>query len=133
MSLNPEGLRLYHDRLVAMINTLRALPQPLLQGRACALGTLTAMQRRIEKLICDWETRAMTEVDQKDVSRDGATLRMLRDDKWVYGDFDGVAFDLPQAGDGLTFVEAMATLEAPFAASIEMTNGYDFRSQHRDH
>ncbi|ADU12738.1 hypothetical protein [Asticcacaulis excentricus] len=118
MSLNPEGLHLYHDCLVAMINTLRDLPQPLVKGRACALGTLTSMQRRIEKLIRDWETRAMTEVDRKDVSRDGAILHMLRDDKWVYGDFDGIAFNLPQAGDGLTFVEAMTTLEAVQSSAV---------------
>ncbi|WP_298327919.1 hypothetical protein [Asticcacaulis sp.] len=118
MSLNPEGLRLYHDRLAAMIATLSDLPQPLVKGRACALGTLTSMQRRIEKLITDWETRAMTKVDQKDVSRDGATLRMLRDDKWVYRDFDGVTFDLPQAGVGLSFVEAMATLEAAQVSAV---------------
>ncbi|MFP1130280.1 hypothetical protein [Asticcacaulis sp. W401b] len=118
MSLNPEGLRLYHDRLAAMIAALRDLPQPLVKGRACALGTLTSMQRRIEKLLTDWETRAMTEVDRKDVSRDGATLRMLREDKWVYGDFDGIAFDLPQAGNSLTFVEAMATLEAAQSSAV---------------
>lgn len=118
MSLNPEGLRLYHDRLAAMIDTLRDLPQPLVKGRACALGTLTSMQRRIEKLITDWETRAMTKVDQKDVSRDGKTLRMLCDDKWVYSDFEGVGFDLPQAGNRLTFVDALGTLEAAQSSAV---------------
>ncbi|BBF82658.1 hypothetical protein [Asticcacaulis excentricus] len=118
MSLNPEGLGLYHDRLAAMIAALRDLPQPLVKGRACAAGTLTSMQRRIEKLLTDWETRAMTEVDRKDVSRDGATLRMLREDKWVFADFEGVAFDLPQAGNSLSFVEAMATLEAAQATAV---------------
>jgi hypothetical protein len=118
MSLNPEGLRLYHDGLAAMIAALRDLPQPLVKGRACALGTLSSMQRRIEKLLTDWETRAMTDVDRKDVSRDGATLRMLRDDNWVFRDFDDVAFDLPQEGNGLTFVEAMATLEAAQVSAV---------------
>jgi len=101
-----------------MTSALRDLPQPVVKGRACALGTLTSMQRRVEKLISDWETRAMTDVDRKDVARDAPTLRILRDDKWVYDDFAGVHFDLPEVGEGLTFLDAMAALEVAQTSAV---------------
>lgn len=53
----------------------------------------------------------MTAVDQQDVRRDGSTLRTLREDNWVVDDFDGVYFELPDAGDRLTIVDAMAALK----------------------
>lgn len=51
MSLNAEGLRLYQFRLTAIVSALKTLPQPVFRGRACAVGTLTSMSRRIDKLL----------------------------------------------------------------------------------
>lgn len=112
MSLNPEAFRLYHLRLTAMTAALDNLPKPVFHGRACALGTLTSMLRGVNKLAEAWETRAMTAVDRDDVVRNGLTLRFLREDEWVFQDFEGVHFDLPETDGGLSYVEAVAEVAA---------------------
>ncbi|WP_155908364.1 hypothetical protein [Asticcacaulis sp. YBE204] len=110
MSLNPEPLRLYKQRLTAMIAALRLHPETIVKGRACALGTLTAMLNRVNKLIDAWESRAMTKADRKEVVQDASTLRWLKAEKWVSDDFEGEYFDLPEAASTLSFSQAMDVL-----------------------
>ncbi|MDC7682180.1 hypothetical protein PQU92_02765 [Asticcacaulis sp. BYS171W] len=118
MSLNPEPFRLYQQRLTAVIAAVQASPEPIVQGRACAVGTLTSMANRVNKLLEAWETRGMTNVDRNDVVRDDSTLRWLKDDHWVYQDFADAFFDLPDAPSPLTFREAMDALIASQQASV---------------
>lgn len=118
MSLNPEAFRLYHQRLTSMTAALDNLPKPVFQGRACALGTLTSMLRGINKLAEAWETRAMTAIDRADVTRNGPTLRFLREDEWVVQDFEGVIFELPDTTGSLSYVEAIEALEAAQSGSV---------------
>jgi hypothetical protein len=118
MSLNPEGFRLYHSRLGTLVSQMNGLPQPIVRGRAAALGTLTAILNRIRKLAEDWETRAMTASDHMDVVRNGSTLRWLREDPFVHVDFEGVEFDLPENDGRLTYLNAIRALEAAQSQTV---------------
>ncbi|MDC7675206.1 hypothetical protein [Asticcacaulis machinosus] len=108
MSLNPEGTRLYQQRLTAVTDAMKSLPQPIVKGRACALGTLAAILKRVENLLTVWETRAMTEADLRQVSQDASTLEWLLKD--TAADFEGVYFGLPEMSAKLSFVEAMEAI-----------------------
>ncbi|ESQ79405.1 hypothetical protein [Asticcacaulis sp. YBE204] len=76
------------------------------------------MQKRIEKLIADWETRAMLAIDRNEVERDGSTLRWLREDRSIVSDFEGVYFDIPEAGTRLDLTDAVRALEAAQTSAV---------------
>ena len=113
MSLNPDGTRLYQQRLTAVTEVMKSLPQPIVKARACALGTLTSVLRRIDILLAAWETRAMTEADRHQVSQDASTLEWLLKD--TAAEFEGVYFDVPDIGAKLSFVEAMEAVKSSLA------------------
>ncbi|MDC7675567.1 hypothetical protein [Asticcacaulis machinosus] len=116
MSLNPEGTQLYLRRLTAIVAVMEALPTPILKGRACVLGTLTAVRRRVDTLLVAWDTRAMTDADRRQLALDASTLNWLLDD--TSPEFEGIYFDVPDLGSKLSFVEAMEGLKSSLGDAI---------------
>jgi hypothetical protein len=111
MALSEDGLRAYQAAMAALIGKIGDLPQPILGGRAAALGTLTSMLKRIDVLLIALSNRPATEVDRNDILRDASTLDWLSDTKWIADDFKGIAFALSDEAQNLAFAMAIDSLK----------------------
>lgn len=118
MALEIDGLRAYQTALTALTEKMGELPQPIVKGRAAALGTLTSMQRRIDLLVATSENRALSAVDHSDVARDANTIYWLRDTNWISQDFVGVTFEAADNSGPLAYQPALEALSQSLAKAV---------------
>lgn len=118
LDLDIEGLQSYQAALTALTEKMGELPQPIVKGRAAALGTLTSMLRRIDLMVVASENRPLTDIDYSDVSRDVNSIQWLRDTDWVWHDFAGVEFDLNGGSGPLAYQSALDALRQNLMKAI---------------